>query len=59
MIEKMMVADLGAGDHATVNSRGEFCLTLNGRTNFMSEREARRLWSNLGTLLRESAKWNG
>lgn len=59
MIEKIVGAHLGNGDKAMLNDRGEFALTLKGRTVMMTEVEARRLWSNLGTMFRESAKWRG
>lgn len=59
MIEKSMAIDMGNGSRAAVNSKGQFSLTLKGRRTLMTETEARRLWSNLGTLFRESAKWNG
>lgn len=59
MIEKSMAIDVGDGKRAAVNSKGQFVLTLNGQRTWMTEAEARRLWSNLGTLFRESAKWNG
>lgn len=59
MIERTMAIDLGKGRRAAINSKGQFALTVGGRKTVMTEAEARRLWSNLGTLLREAAKWNG
>lgn len=59
MIEKSVAIDMGENTRAALNSKGQFALTLKGRRTLMTEAEARRLWSNLGTLFRESAKWNG
>lgn len=59
MIEKIVGANLGNGDRLMLNDRGDFMMTVRGITVAMTETEARRLWSNLGTMFRESAKWNG
>lgn len=59
MIEKNVVAHIAHGWGAEVNDAGDCSLTVGGMTTFMSEQELRRLWANIGTLLRESAKWHG
>lgn len=59
MIKRHISVDFGGGDGAVLSQDGIVLLTLNGREMYMPEAEVRRLWSNLGTLFRESAKWNG
>lgn len=59
MIERIVAADLGGGDNAILSDSGAFSLMMHGQQLVMTEAEARRLWSNLGTMFRESAKWNG
>lgn len=59
MIERIVAADLGGGDNAALTDKGVFALVMHGQQLVMTEAEARRLWSNLGTMFRESAKWNG
>lgn len=59
MIERHISAHFGGENHAVLSEKNGVLLKLNGHDLFMTEAEARRLWSNLGTLFRESAKWNG
>lgn len=59
MIERHISAHFGGNNSAVLSDKGLVMLTLDGHETFMTEAEARRLWSNLGTLFRESAKWNG